>query len=124
LCIDASRDTKSGALRNGAPFKDWVLPAAMERMRRKFAGADKGNRQTVDTITAVITDVLPAVEAICAEAIAHGVQSADVVLNILACQRDPGPFARILRGSLLRVNLQVLLLLLDISWRRTWRSID
>jgi hypothetical protein len=22
---------KPGALRNGAPFKDWVLPAAMER---------------------------------------------------------------------------------------------
>jgi hypothetical protein len=25
---------KPGALRNGAPFKDWVLPAAMERVRR------------------------------------------------------------------------------------------
>src|SRR5512134_4071312 len=28
---------KPGALRNGAPFKDWVLPAAMERVRRKLA---------------------------------------------------------------------------------------
>src|SRR5438309_613819 len=27
-----------GALRNGAPFKDWVLPAAMEKIRRKLAG--------------------------------------------------------------------------------------
>jgi DNA invertase Pin-like site-specific DNA recombinase len=34
---------KPGALRNGAPFKDWVLPAAMERVRRKLAGADDGN---------------------------------------------------------------------------------
>jgi len=33
---------KPGALRNGAPFKDWVLPAAMERVRRKLAGADDG----------------------------------------------------------------------------------
>jgi hypothetical protein len=31
---------KPGALRNGAPFKDWVLPAAIERIRRKLAGAD------------------------------------------------------------------------------------
>src|SRR6185369_10003147 len=31
---------KPGALRNGAPFKDWVLPAAIERVRRKLAGAD------------------------------------------------------------------------------------
>jgi len=30
---------KPGALRNGAPFKDWVLPAAMERVRRKLSSA-------------------------------------------------------------------------------------
>ena len=29
---------KPGALRNGAPFKDWVLPTALERVRRKLAG--------------------------------------------------------------------------------------
>ena len=75
---------KPGALRNGAPFKDWVLPAAMERVRRKLAGADEGNRQMVDILTAVLTDGLPAVEAACAEATAQGVHSADVVLNILA----------------------------------------
>ena len=82
---------KPGALRNGAPFKDWVLPAALERVRRKLAGTDDGNRQMVDILAAVLTDGLPAVEAACAEAIAHGVHSADVILNILARQRDPGP---------------------------------
>ena len=87
---------KPGALRNGAPFKDWVLPAAMERVRRKLAGADDGNRQMVDILTAVITDGLPAVEAAFAEAIAQGVHSADVVLNILARHRNPGPPATIL----------------------------
>jgi hypothetical protein len=80
---------KPGALRNGAPFKDWVLPAAMERIRRKLAGADDGNRQMVDILVAVLTDGLPAVEAACAEALADGVHSADVILNILARQRDP-----------------------------------
>src|SRR5215467_11778254 len=86
---------KPGALRNGAPFKDWVLPAAMERVRRKLANADDGNRQMVDILTAVLADGLVAVEAACAEAIAHGVHSADVVLNILARQRDPAPPATI-----------------------------
>ena len=75
---------KPGALRNGAPFKDWVLPAAMERVRRKLAGVDDGDRQMVDILVAVLTDGLPAVETACAEALAHGVHSADVVLNILA----------------------------------------
>jgi transposase len=82
---------KPGALRNGAPFKDWVLPAAMERIRRKLAGADDGNRQMVNILSAVITDGLPAVEAACAEANAQNVHSADVVLNILARQRNPDP---------------------------------
>ena len=27
-----------GALRNGAPFKDWLLPASLERVRRKLKG--------------------------------------------------------------------------------------
>src|SRR5690348_7092724 len=95
---------KPGALRNGAPFKDWVLPAAMERIRRKLAGADDGNRQMVNILTAVITDGLPAVEAACAEAIAQGVHSADVVLNILARQRDPGPPATILTPAALTLR--------------------
>jgi hypothetical protein len=54
---------KPGALRNGAPFKDGVLPAAIEHVRRKLAGADDGNRQMVNILTAVLTDGLPAVEA-------------------------------------------------------------
>ena len=95
---------KPGALRNGAPFKDWVLPAAMERVRRKLACAADGNRQMVDVLTAVLTDGLPAVEAACAEAIAQGVHSADVILNILARQRDPGPPTTILTPAALTLR--------------------
>src|SRR6266516_794430 len=95
---------KPGALRNGAPFKDWVLPAAMERVRRKLAGVDDGNRQMVDILNAVLTDGLPAVEAACAEALGHGVHSADVVLNILARQREPPPAANILTPAALTLR--------------------
>jgi len=86
---------KPGALRNGAPFKDWVLPAAIERVRRRLACADDGNRQMVNILAAVLTDGLPAVEAACAEALGQGVHSADVILNVLARRRDPGPTATI-----------------------------
>jgi hypothetical protein len=82
---------KPGALRNGAPFKDWVLPGALERVRRKFAKVPAGDRQMVDILSAVLTDGLVAVEAACNEALADGVHSADVVLNILARRREPGP---------------------------------
>jgi transposase len=95
---------KPGALRNGAPFKDWVLPAAIERVRRKLAGAGDGNRQMVNILTAVLTDGLPGVEAACAEALAEGVHSADVILNILARRRDPITAVRILTPDALRLQ--------------------
>ena len=43
----------------------------------------------------MLTDGLPAVEAACGEALASGIHSADVILNILARRRDPGPPATI-----------------------------
>jgi len=80
---------KPGALRNGAPFKDWVLPAGLERVRRKLAAVEDGDRQMVDILGAVLSDGLPAVEAACAEALREGVHSAAVILNILARRREP-----------------------------------
>jgi hypothetical protein len=80
-----------GALRNGAPFKDWVLPGAIERVRRKLAGSDDGDRQMVKVLAAVLEDGLTAVEAACAEAMSQDIHSADVILNILARRREPPP---------------------------------
>jgi hypothetical protein len=95
---------KPGALRNGAPFKDWVLPSAMECVRRRLGGANDGNRQMVNILAAVLTDGLSAVEAACAQALSDGVHSADVVLNILARQRDPEPAAPILTPAALTLR--------------------
>jgi hypothetical protein len=80
---------KPGAWRNGAPFKDWVLPARIEKIRRRLGSATDGGQQMVTILTAVLSDGLPAVEAACAEALREGVCSADIVLNILARQREP-----------------------------------
>jgi hypothetical protein len=80
---------KPGALRNGAPFKDWPLPHAIEKVRRKLAGCDDGDRQMVEILTAVLTDGLCAVEAACAESLAAGIASADVILNALARRLEP-----------------------------------
>ncbi|MCB4825598.1 IS21 family transposase, partial [Roseicella sp. GB24] len=95
---------KPGALRNGAPFKDWLLPSALERIRRKLRSAEDGDRQMVDILTAVLSDGLAAVEAACAEALREGVHSADVVLNILARRRDPPVPAPILIPDALRLQ--------------------
>jgi len=94
---------KPGALRNGAPFKDWELPGALERIRRKLRGAPDGDRQMVEILGAVLADGLPAVEAACAEALTDGVHSADVILNILARRREPPPPDTIMTPEALRL---------------------
>jgi transposase len=95
---------KPGALRNGAPFKDWLLPAGLERVRRKLKSSDDGDRQMVKVLSAVLSDGLTAVEAACTEALAGSVHSADVILNILARQRDPEPAVTILTPDALRLQ--------------------
>ena len=95
---------KPGALRNGAPFKDWVLPGALERVRRKLAGSADGDRQMVKILAAVLTDGLSAVETACAQALSESVHSADVILNVLARQRDPGPAATIFTPEALELR--------------------
>ena len=95
---------KPGAWRNGAPFKDWVLPGALERVRRRLVQVDDGGRQMVEILSAVITDGIGAVETACAEALTEGVCSADVILNILARRRDVARPANILTPDALRLT--------------------
>ena len=78
---------KPGALRNGAPFMDWGCRARWGRCGASSTASTDGDRQMVDILTAVLTDGLAAVEAACAEALAAGIASADVILNILARQQ-------------------------------------
>src|SRR5205807_7113783 len=76
----------------------------MEKIRRKLAGTTDGDRQMVKILAAVLEDGLPAVETACAEALAEGVYSADVIINILARRRDPGPPLTILTPDALKLR--------------------
>ena len=80
------------------------MPASLERVRRKLRGSDDGDRQMVKILSAVLMDGLAAVEAACAEALADGVHSADVVLNILSRRLEPDPVPTILTPDALRLR--------------------
>lgn len=97
---------KPGALRNGAPFKEWELPPAMRRVRRKLARVPNGDRQMVEILSAVLIDGLDAVEAACVAALGDGVHSADVILNILARRRAPAPPLTIATPDALRLTCE------------------
>jgi hypothetical protein len=58
----------------------------------------------VEILTAVLGDGLSAVEAASAEALREGVHSADVVLNILARQREPPTPVPLLTPESLRLR--------------------
>jgi transposase len=95
---------KPGALRNGAPFQNWVLPTAMAAVRRKLKGMNDGDKQMVAILGCVATDGLLAVEAACQEALAQNVFSAPVIINILARSRDQTPPPLLLTPTALRLT--------------------
>jgi transposase len=80
---------KPGALRNGAPFKDWALPPALAQVRAKLKQHADGDQQFVKVLGAVLAHGLSAVETACAEALAAGIASGDVILTVLARRHQP-----------------------------------
>ena len=80
---------KPGALRNGAPFRDWPLPPALTRLRKKLGSGDEADRRFVRVLTAVLDDGLEAVDSAVREALDAGAASDEVILNILARRREP-----------------------------------
>jgi transposase len=84
-------DRKPGALRNGAPFQDWELPASIQTLWRVFQARPGGDREFVDLLNAIKTHGGAAVERAAAEAIALGAISFDVVFNLLSRQTEEPP---------------------------------
>src|ERR1700692_4011775 len=76
-------ERKPGALRNGAPFKDWNLPAAMTRLRERLARHPDGDRQFVDILSMVDLYGLEAVSEACAAALDEQVVSSAHGVNLL-----------------------------------------
>ena len=97
---------KPGALRNGAPFKDWDLPAALIQVRAKLKPHADGDRQFVKILGAVLDHGLPAVEAACAEALEAGIASGDVILTVLARRRQPAATPSIITPDALRLKIE------------------
>jgi transposase len=75
--------TKPGALRNGAPFKDWPLPWAILELRERVLNKPGGDRQFVTVLNAIRADGLEAVSVACELALEAGTPTADYVLNVL-----------------------------------------
>ena len=97
---------KQGALRNGAPFKDWDLPPALAKVRAKLKQHADGDQQFVKVLGAVLDHGVSAVDAACAEALAGGIASGDVIQTVLARRRQPEAPASISTPDALRLKIE------------------
>jgi transposase len=85
-------ERKPGALRNGAPFKQWSLPEAMSDVRTALAGRLGGDREFVNILSVVGRYGLDPVAAACKQAITDKTISGDIILSILSrTHDDPQP---------------------------------
>jgi transposase len=85
-------EKKPGALRNGAPFKQWDLPASMGEVKTILEARTDGDRQFVSILSVVSRYGLDPVATACAQVIADKTVSSDVVLTILSrTQDEPQP---------------------------------
>ena len=76
-------ERKPGALRNGAPFKDWQLPPAILKVKNILMKRRGGDRECVDVLLAMSEHGVEDVAIACELAITEQVVSRDYIINAL-----------------------------------------
>ena len=79
----AALQKKPGALRNGAPFKDWALPPALREIKKRLCARPGGDRQFVNILATIAEDGIDAVNVACELAIEANAVGDSYVLNAL-----------------------------------------
>lgn len=74
-------EKKPGALRNGAPFRDWALPAAIGAVKDRLLRSPQGDRAFVEVLLAMRSHGTDLVTVACELALEQGAVSAAVILN-------------------------------------------
>lgn len=83
-------EKKPGALRNGAPFQDWSLPAAIGAVKDKLLKSPHGDRAFVEVLLAMRSHGADLVTVACELALEQGVVTATVILNHMHRLLTPG----------------------------------
>ncbi len=84
-------EKKPGALRNGAPFRQWELPEPMSEVKKLLEVRPDGDRQFVGILTVVGRYGLEPVASACMQALNDKTISSDVILAILSKRHDEQP---------------------------------
>ena len=80
---------KPGALRNGAPFKEMVLPSELIAVQKHLESRPYGSRDFAHILSYIALESLDAVVCACAEALKAHTVSKDIIVNTLLRRKDP-----------------------------------
>jgi transposase len=84
-------ERKPGALRNGAPFREWDLPSGLHQVRLCLSRQQGGDREFVDILLAVQRYGVELVEKACGQALLEGPVRGEIIINTVARYLDPHP---------------------------------
>jgi transposase len=76
-------ERKPGALRHGAPFKDWQLPDGLAAVRRALSPYSDGDKQFIQLLSEIKTFGLKVVNDACMSAVSQGVHQAEFIIDRL-----------------------------------------
>ena len=74
---------KPGALRNGAPFVEWQLPAAMNKIKSRYMDTKGGDRDFVELLMLVQEHGMEAVEMACDLAVEQNTLRLPAIINLV-----------------------------------------
>ena len=82
-------ERKPGALRNGAPFKNWDLPGALQRIRARYLKRPGGDREFVELLLMVQRHDLDTVNTACELALAQNTGHLSTIVNLVHRLTEP-----------------------------------
>lgn len=98
-------ERKPGALRNGAPFQAWALPAAVMRVQELLLNRKGGDKEMVSLLLAAQHDGLDALEKACSAALENRSVTAALVLNQLQRLRQPEVSQRAIETNVIPLSV-------------------
>lgn len=97
-------ERKPGALRDGAPFKEWDLPNGIKQVQRRLLARPGGDREFVEILIAARDYGLEITDEACREALSHGTVRSEVVLNLITRELDAPPIDPVSTPERLRLK--------------------
>ena len=100
-------ERKPGALRNGAPFKHWILPKGLAAFKKQLSLHADADKRFVSVLLLIQHHGLEAVDKACLDIAQHGVTNLQAVIQCLSGDKQaPDKQRKMTHSNLLKTTTQ------------------